>query len=266
MKNSQNKKARFQRLFTGSKAGFMAFLSDISSIANWVWKKTLLQRLFTSRYPKKVDSFWPRLVLDNSKQQINRSIYKIYENFSWNNSFISKLYYILQDLDDNPDYVYKLYFVRMPDCVFKIDLANYINNLDQYYWMSQGENIVKLHKKTGIVYICDLSLLLLLSNNSNLMTITNDIVKNIIHFINVMNKNMHKNHGNDIDNFYTPIFHYNLRFCLFITIDRAHPMIKNRLEINKNNYSMVKARGVKHSFSRYWISFKMFLKKRKRNY
>jgi hypothetical protein len=53
MKNSQSKKTFFKRLLTGSKAGFMAFISDISSIANWVFLP--LRSLFT--YPKKVDSF-----------------------------------------------------------------------------------------------------------------------------------------------------------------------------------------------------------------
>jgi hypothetical protein len=70
---------------------------------------------------------------------------------------------------------------------------------------------------------------------------------------------MHKNNGNDINNSYTPLFHYNQRFYWFLTIDRAYLLIKNLFQINQNNYSMVKARGVKLSFSGYFISLKSFL-------
>lgn len=187
---------------------------------------------------KKENSFEaePCLVLDKSKD-INSCIYKIYDNFYLNDRFSTNLAVILEDLYDNNEFVeFKLYFVRKHEGVFIINVPKFINHLNKYPLNFILDNIVKYHKNTGIVGLCGILVWLSLCDINNLKRIANDILQNIHKNIININDNIHKDYGNTIVNFKTPMVKDNVELFLFITIDRSNSeMIKNKKEFYKND-------------------------------
>jgi hypothetical protein len=179
----------------------------------------------------------PNLIVDYSKDK-NNSIYKIYDNFYLNDRFITNLADILEDLYDNNEFVvFKLYFVRVHEVYTEIKINNFINHLNGYPTEFIMDNLVRFHKNTGIVALSYILVWLSLYDINNLKHIANALLKMINQNITTINENIHKDFGNTIVNFNTPIDKKNLELFLFICIDRSNQeMIKQK----KDFYSYIK--------------------------
>jgi len=156
----------------------------------------------------------PSNFLDNSgnKESIT---YKIYKDVYLNDSFKYNIGEITHDSEDNRESAeFKLYFIRRSPTLTSIDAAKLYNQLKEYSMDDISANITKFHQDMGLVFYLDLMVWSSSNDINILVNIASNMQTEIIDSISSINQNVHKDLGNTIVNFNTPMDIRNELFLL----------------------------------------------------
>jgi hypothetical protein len=173
----------------------------------------------------------PVILLDNSKNKLildrKTEIYKIYGGIFLKKNFVENITEIIEDLYDNNEFVFfSLYFLILPENkTINIDFKKLINHFSQYPLEALDYQITKVYKNTGLVECNAIIVWYSCYDINNLKEIASSIKSKLLLNIDIINKTVHLDHKNTIENIIEKI-NVNSDILLIINANFEHPILK----------------------------------------